>query len=222
MQHTVLNRPAVKARAGRGLAALFFLMIFCPVCAQGQSMPVELMIGHKNYYYQHSVDIKLSKISSFGFFHASSILIPFYGERENEIMSQSYMTIAINRVLSAGVGTLFSPPNRIRPSVCLPFLLQKPHGTVLIFPRADVWKQPSFELMGFWEQRSSHSKKQRFYGRLQVMTTWSIAQHNRSYQYLRLGVEQKGLGFGLAVNFDEYGDRAILYTNYGLFLRRVL
>ena len=54
------------------------------------------------------------------------------------------------------------------------------------------------------------------------MTTWSIPQHNRSYQYLRLGVEQKGLGYGLAVNFDEYGKRAILYTNYGLFVRKVL
>ncbi|WP_242696511.1 hypothetical protein [Longitalea luteola] len=222
MQQIMLWRPGLTRPGCHALAALFFLLVLCPAGVHGQRMPVEFMAGHKNYYYQHSVGMKLSGTSSFGFFHTSSILIPFDEERGNEIMSQSYITISINRALSAGFGTLFSPKNRIRPSVSLQFLVQRPNTTVLIFPRADVWKQPSFELMGFWEQRSSGSKHLQFYGRLQVMTTWTFPEHNRSYQYLRVGAEHKGFGFGVAVNLDEYGKEARLYPNYGLFLRRVL
>lgn len=42
----------------------------------------------------------------------------------------------------------------------------------------------------------------------------------KSYQWFRLGLEIKGLQFGLAANMDEYGPNPSIETNFGLFIRK--
>jgi hypothetical protein len=40
-------------------------------------------------------------------------------------------------------------------------------------------------------------------------------------QYARLGVDNKGVQYGLGVNFDQYGPNTEHYSNFGIFVRRV-
>jgi hypothetical protein len=37
---------------------------------------------------------------------------------------------------------------------------------------------------------------------------------------MRLGIELKGIQFGLAANLDEYGPDPSVDTNFGLFIRK--
>jgi hypothetical protein len=42
----------------------------------------------------------------------------------------------------------------------------------------------------------------------------------KSYQWFRLGLEIKGIQFGLALNLDERGPDPTLTTNLGAFIRK--
>lgn len=189
--------------------------------ARTQVLPVEVVFGHQNYYYQHALNKRLSDGSPLGFFHTSSILIPYDEDRTKEIMSQSYITYRISTPISAGIGTIYVPVTRFRPSIFLQFFQRGKRTTLLVFPRADLWKNPSFELMGFMEYQPAINDKIKLYTRVQLMTTWTRKEHSRSYQYLRLGIHLSKLQIGAAIQFDEYGKAGKAYSNYGGFIRHL-
>lgn len=55
----------------------------------------------------------------------------------------------------------------------------------------------------------------------QGLSNWiSVKSHNRSFQYIRLGLAENTWQFGLAMDFDQYGPEAIRKTTPGLFLRK--
>lgn len=199
---------------------LFFLALLSDP-AHTQVVPVELVFGHHNYYYQHSLSKQLPDDSPIGFFHTSSLLIPYDKEKGNEIMSQSYATCKINGLFTGGIGTIYVPVTRFRPSVFLQFLKQGKRATVLVFPRADIWRHPSLELMGFVEYLPVIAHKIQLYTRIQLMTTWTLSEHSRSYQYLRLGVHLGKLQCGIAINYDGYGENKMTRSNYGGFVRHI-
>ncbi len=55
---------------------------------------------------------------------------------------------------------------------------------------------------------------------LQSLTVITAAGHDQGYQWTRLGLDQGGKQFGLAVNFEESGAKPLLENSIGLFLRR--
>lgn len=184
-------------------------------------IPVEISVGNSGYYYQHSFAKKFNSEKSIGFFHTSSVLIPYDKNRGNEIMSQSYLSYAMSKRWTTGVGTIFTPVNRVRPSVFFQYFHKRKNTSVLIYPRMDIWSDPNLELMGFIEYEGVVNRPVNLYARFQYMTTWNRDGHSRSYQYLRAGVGTGGIQFGLAANFDQYGHLATSYSNFGLFIRTV-
>lgn len=202
-----------------GVVLLFLTLL--SDSAHAQALPVELVFGHHNYYFQQSLSKPLPNNSFFGFFHTSSILIPYDKEKGNELMSQSYVTQKINRCFTAGIGTIYIPQSRFRPSAFLQFLQQGKQTTLLVFPRVDLWRHPSFELMGFVEYLPVITHNLQLYTRVQLMTTWTLSEHSRSYQYLRLGVHLGKLQWGIAINYDEYGENKTTSSNYGGFVRHI-
>jgi len=201
------------------LACLFFSIWYSHSRAQ---IPVEITVGHSSYYYQHSFATRFNPEKSFGFFHTSSVLIPYDKNRGNEIMSQSYLSYTMSKRWTSGVGTIFTPANRVRPSVFFQYFHKRKTTTVLIYPRMDIWSVPNFELMGFIEYQGAVNRPVNLYARFQYMTTWNRNGHSRSYQYARAGIDAGGMQFGLAANFDQYGRLATNYSNFGLFVRKVL
>lgn len=183
--------------------------------------PVEISVGHSAYYYQHAFGGRFHAGNPLGFFHTSSVMIPYDKNRDNEIMSQSYLTYAMNSHWTSGVGSIFTPLNRVRPSVFFQYFQKGETTSVLFYPRMDVWSDPNLELMGFFEYRSVKNSLINLYARFQYMTTWNRNGHSRSYQYARLGLDTKHLQFGLAANFDQYGPKAGHYSNFGFFIRSV-
>ena len=56
----------------------------------------------------------------------------------------------------------------------------------------------------------------------QMLTNWEeFSHHTRSFQQLRIGVDKNATQFGLAVDFDQYGDAPITRTSPGVFVRKI-
>lgn len=201
------------------LISVWIFFFLFPLSGFAQ-IPVEISVGHSNYYYQHAFAGKFHPEKPIGFFHTSSILIPYDKNRGNELMSQSYVSYALSKMWSTGIGSIFTPVDRVRPSVFVQYFLKKKALVIMIYPRADIWKDPNVELMGFIEYQEAGSRKPQIYVRLQYMTTWNLHKHVRSYQYLRLGINLGKLQFGQALSFDQYGSSGKTYYNIGLFLRK--
>ncbi|MGS2763684.1 hypothetical protein [Sinomicrobium sp. M5D2P9] len=201
----------------RILVWTFSNMWFVSVWAQ---IPVEISVGHSGYYYQHSFAAKFNPEKPVGFFHTSSVLIPYDKNRGNEIMSQSYVSYTLSEHWTSGIGSIFTPLDRVRPSVFFQYFQKKRTTSVLVFPRIDIWSEPNFEMMGFIEYRQAGRQNIKIYARLQYMTTWNLREHVRSYQYGRVGIDMEEIQFGLAANFDQYGSFATSYNSIGIFVRK--
>ena len=183
-------------------------------------IPVELTIGHSSYYYQHSFAAKFSTEKPLGFFHVSSILMPYDPDRGNEIMSQSYISYALNNRWSSGIGTIYAPTNLVRPTLFLQYFKKDKETSLMLFSRADLWVDPSLEFVGSIEYSGKRKRNANLYARIQLQTIWNLSQHLRSTQYLRIGINLREVQFGLAGNFDQYGSTAEFYSNIGLFVRK--
>jgi len=56
----------------------------------------------------------------------------------------------------------------------------------------------------------------------QTLTNWEkLSQHTRSFQQLRFGADKQATQFGLAIDFDQYGDSPVTRTSLGVFVRKI-
>ena len=56
----------------------------------------------------------------------------------------------------------------------------------------------------------------------QTLTNWEkLSYHARSFQQLRFGVDKQATQFGLAIDFDQYGDSPVNRTSLGVFVRKI-
>lgn len=202
------------------MARLTLLLSFCCnyLTLYSQAIPLEVMLGSRNYYQQFSI-VKETSVKRVGFFNASSLLLIYDERKLSELMSQSYLTYGLSSHIKLGVGTFYATAPGLVPS----FNLQFTYRTKSIFfaasPRIDVKSNPSFDLMTLLEVKPALSQRIRMYFRLQTMFNYSIVRHNRSYQYLRLGTEYKNAQFGIALNRDSFGQNFRSFINYGLFFK---
>ena len=203
-------------------AKLILVCIFSHIflVSSWAQIPVEVTVGQSGYYYQHSFAAKFSTEKPFGFFHVSSILIPYDKNRGNEIMSQSYVSYALNNLWTSGIGSIYTPMNRIRPTIFLQYFRKKKETSIMLFSRSDLWVDPSLEFVGSIEYTGKRKRDLNIYARLQLQTIWSLSEHLRSTQFLRAGINLGEVQFGLAANFDQYGSTPEYYSNIGLFIRK--
>jgi hypothetical protein len=73
---------------------------------------------------------------------------------------------------------------------------------------------------GTYEFTPALSKTTSLFTKLQVLLNHSLGenQHNRSFLYLRIGLKQDSLNFGLGANLDQYGPDKKYTDNYGAFV----
>jgi hypothetical protein len=186
-----------------------------------QSVPVEAMVGHENYWYQHSVFRQFSSKSKFGFFHVSSLHV-FYDEHKiDEIMSQSYVTYRLTSGVNLALGSFYATGPGFSPAVAVQLMKKTRDLLILVVPRTDLQKKATYEVMAMAEYRPMFTEKVGMYVRAQLMSNYGT-HHNRSYQNFRLGVSVNKVQFGLAMNLDEYGKETQTRHNLGLFIRTEL
>lgn len=56
----------------------------------------------------------------------------------------------------------------------------------------------------------------------QLLTNWrKFSHHSRSFIQLRAGLDKKATQFGLAIDYDWYGENPISRSSIGLFIRKI-
>ncbi|HLP32000.1 MAG TPA: hypothetical protein VK202_00930 [Bacteroidia bacterium] len=197
-------------------ASLFIISTTIKVYAQ--NTPVEIMTGNRNYWYQH-VFGKTFNNTRWGFFNVSS-LHAFYDDTKGDLMSQSYATFAVTKGIKLGLGTFYSSVPGFKPSLNMQLLFKKKHYALLAIPRVDVTTNPSYDLMSQMEFTPEITTGIKFYSRIQTLFNYTNLKHNRSYQYLRLGLGYKQTQAGVAINADTYGRDKDRFYNIGVFVKK--
>jgi hypothetical protein len=64
------------------------------------------------------------------------------------------------------------------------------------------------------------SDRVKLYTRLQMLNLFDKGGNIKSYQWIRLDLEVKGIQFGLVADVDENGPNPSASGNFGVFLRR--
>jgi len=201
---------------------LFIGMIVAVISGVAQPTTVEVLVGKKNYWYQH-VFAKNFRNSKVGFFHVSSLYAFYDKNRKEEIMSQSYLTYPIVPGIKLAFGSFYANAPGFSPSLALQFYKKVNDLSILLVPRADIASaSPAMETMFLMEFRPRLSETVALYARVQAMTSLVNSRHARSYQSFRVGLDIKQFQFGLALSVDEYGSEATTNHNAGVYLRTEL
>lgn len=193
------------------------VVLVIPSETYSQSIPLEVMVGHRNYYQQFSVYRSIK--GNLGFFNTSSLLWVYHESRQSELMSQSYATWTLTKNLKVGLGTFYATVPGLKPSLSLQFSRAYKRSYLIISSRTDLSTRPTFDIMSAFEVRPNLKKNLSLYMRIQTMFNYSYEAHKRSYQYFRFGFEREEKQFGLAINLDAYGSNYSYKTNLGLFFK---
>ena len=198
------------------------LLLVAGAAAHAQQLPIELMAGRENLWYQHVLAKKFSSDSRFGFFNVSTLHVYHDRQRTDEIMSQSYVTWGLSRSFYLQAGAFYASGPGFSPSVGVQFVKQLDDFFILLVPRIDIKKKGSYDAMALVRYQPRLSDQLSLYSHIQLMSNYSGNNHNRSYQNFWLGLGYKSFQFGMALNLDEYGAEYITYYNPGLFIRTAL
>lgn len=200
---------------------LGFFLLALSVLMKGQTIPVELMVGHSSAWYQHTYSRNYTD-SRLGFFNTSSVLRPHESEYRTELMSQSYLTIRWRRSVKAGLGLFYASVPGLRPSFNLQFFFKFKNGYAVLVPRVDLCFAPSHDLMFLTEYMPPLSKTLSLHVKFQTMLNYSGLRHNRSYQNIRLGIQKQGWQTGIALNLDAFGSECVYRQSLGIYVKKDL
>jgi len=196
------------------------IMSLLPIGSFGQ-LQVEAVIGHHNYRYQQNYNTKFLK-NNWGFSHVSSLLELYSADAKTEIMTQSYITYNLYPAVKIGMGTYYASKPGFSPSVNLQFIKKGKNYSFIITPRIDLTWHPAWDVLAAVEFRPKLNANNNYYFRIQTLDNFTGTKHNRSYQYIKLGLERKRMLFGIAADFDAYGSHLNYAQNFGVFLISVL
>ena len=204
---------------------LFTTLFTAALHTWAQKGSAELMSGHRYLHYLHTLGQPVAAQSKFGWQHIATLIKRYQPVKEkqggaDELMNQAYLTYGFTRWLSIKGGLFYNNAGGYKPSVAVQFLLAHKNGTVVFSPRADVSSKQAYEMFVFSEYFIPASGTTRFMVRVQAMSNASTAHHNRSYQFIRLGVDINNLQFGGGLTLDEYGTSNTVLYNAGVFIRK--
>lgn len=190
-----------------------------------QSGNADIMTGHEYLHYQHSLSYHFTKGSGLGWQHIAALVKRYERDEKNplfkdELMNQVYLTARLSNSFTLKGGLFYTNAGGYKPSVSIQYMARKENWLVIISSRADLVKNGAFEMFLASEFKPAISEKLRLYSRFQAMTSITTRQHNRSYQFFRLGVETKALQFGIGLTVDEYGKNKTVQYNSGIFIRK--
>lgn len=202
-------------------AVCLWVMMCAPCLLFAQTVPVEVVFGNKHYWYQHMISRPINN-SMWGFFNTSSLEVFYDKKQPAELMSQSYLTFALFKQLKLGAGSFYASAPGFKPSVHIQLSQQGKNYFVVMVPRMDVDKNPSYDAMLMAEYKPTITSSLKLYTRFQGMMNFTGTTHNRSYQSFRGGVDLGYMQVGLAAHFDAYGADIDYKNNVGVFVKKDL
>jgi hypothetical protein len=196
-----------------------FLLLSCESLVNAQPIPVELMMGHKYGTVNLSFSKNFSPTSKLGFFHMNTVQFDYKDKNNNSFILQDQIYIETFKNLRVAGGVVYSNGG-FNPTAGLQYLYSSKKLFFLCAPRVNIESDPSYDIMTILQYKPEINDRIKLYARLQMLNLFDKGGNIKSYQWIRLGVEAKGLQFGLAADVDEYGPNPSVTGNFGFFIRK--
>jgi hypothetical protein len=199
-------------------ANLLFLLI-STVAVKAQPAPIELAFGHKYGSVNFVFNKNFSQGSRFGFFHMNTVQFYYKDDSQNSFLLQDLIFVETMKNLRVATGVVYSKGG-FNPTAGLQYIYSGKKFMVLIAPRINIESDPSYDVMTILQYKPELNDHIKLFTRVQMLNLFGSEGNIKSYQWFRLGLEIKGLQFGLVANMDEYGPNPSIETNFGLFIRK--
>jgi hypothetical protein len=195
------------------------LLILTGIMAKAQPIPVELMIGDKYGTVNLAFNRSFSQNSKLGFFHMNTVQFYYKDEIKNSFLLQDLLYVEAIKNLRVAGGVVFSKGG-FNTTAGLQYVFSGKKLLFLCAPRVNIESEPSYDIMTIFQYKTPINDRVKLFTRVQALNLFDANGNIKSYQWMRLGLEAKGIQFGLAANLDEYGPNPSLDTNLGIFIRK--
>jgi hypothetical protein len=196
-----------------------FLLLSCGYLVNAQPIPVELMMGHKYGTVNLSFSKNFSQTSRLGFFHMNTVQFDYKDKNNNSFILQDQIYVETLKNIRVAGGVVYSNGG-FNPTAGLQYVYSGKKIFFLCAPRVNIESDPSYDIMTILQYKPEINERVKLYTRLQMLNVFDKGGNIKSYQWIRLGLEVKGLQFGLAADVDEYGPSPSVTSNFGFFVRK--
>lgn len=201
------------------LFAILCLSIIFILPVKSQPIPVELMLGHNYGVIDLSFSKNFTQTSRFGFFHMNTVEFNYTDEARNSFILQDVVYAEIVDNVRIAIGAAYSKGG-FSPTVGVQYIYSGEKLIFLCAPRINIENTPSYNIITILQYKPDINDRVKLFTRFKMLNLFDTGGNIKSYQWLRLGLEMKGIQFGMAANFDEYGPSPSVNTNVGMFVRK--
>jgi len=200
--------------------ALFLPLLFPGgVMIKAQPIPIELNLGHQYGAVNLAFSKNFSENSRLGFFHVNTVQFYYNDENKNSFILQDLLTFETVKNLKISGGVAYNKGG-FSPTAGIQYVYSSRKLLVLCAPRVNIQSDPSYDIFSIIQYKPAINDRLNLFTRIQLLNVFDAEGNIRGYQWFRLGLDIKGVQFGLAANLDEYGPDPSVESNFGLFVRK--
>jgi len=177
------------------------------------------MMGNKYGTVNMVLDKRFSQNSRFGFFHINTVQFDYNDKLRNGFILQDQLYVETIKNLRVSGGVVYSKGG-FNPTAGLQYVYGGRKLFFLCAPRVNIESNPSYDIMTIVQYKPEINDQVKLYTRFELLHLFDSVGNIKSYQWFRLGVEVKGIQFGLAADVDEYGPHPSATGNFGVFIRK--
>ncbi len=201
------------------LCTTISIILISSTLVKAQPIPVELMIGNKYGTVNLVLDKRFSQNSRIGFFHINTVQFDFNDKLKNGFILQDQIYVETIKNVRVSGGVVYSKGG-FNPTAGLQYVYGGRKLFILVAPRINIESNQSYDIMTIVQYKPEINERVKLYTRFALLHLFDAGGNIKSYQWFRLGVEVKGIQFGLAADVDEYGPHPAATGNFGAFIRK--
>lgn len=180
------------------------------------------MLGHNRLFFQSLISKPFAPGSRFGLFTIAVFHAGYDNDPdETELAIPVQASYRIWKGFGAFAGMAMNNKNGMHPTVGPQFVSAKPTYLIVVNGRYLLTADHNYEVFALVEYKPKLNARWSLYSRAQGLYSYNSDGefHDRSFFYLRLGVQRNALSFGPGANLDVYGPDKTLKENYGVYFR---
>lgn len=204
---------------------LFIFILFAlPLSMRAQDhkppLPVELLFGNEQLYFQMVVKKQFTPDSRMGFFSVATYSARYDDLSDVDITLPMHLYYDFWKGFSVIGGAAINSVTGFSPYAGFEHNFVSRQVLAVTQVNYSLDSHNDFTLFGIYEYKPPINEKWSIFTHLQLLynTSFKDGTHNRSYLYLRAGVTRGSFGFGLGANLDQYGPYKTYEDNFGLFV----
>lgn len=198
---------------------ILYIILLCSQFSFGQTQ-AEFLVGNQNIFGFTLINKTFSDSSKLGFFSLTSFN-GFYDNINNELVSFNRLTFSLTKRLKIAAGCSFNGLLDFYPSAGFQYTFANPTWLFVLNPGFDFNRSFTTQNFSILEFKPLLKPKLRFYARLQLLFNYNLSHqsHERSYIYIRMGLQHQKTAFGIGFDSDYYGIDLNNNINTGLFVK---